>query len=100
MKEMLSMCKEHIRVLEGQLLLANLEKDRATAILKEQVDAHEKTMMAMKLEKRKFAEDIKSVMESIAIQDNFCASICHGIEFDKGMDTRCQNLMPQLPPLT
>ena len=93
------MCREHIRVLERQVLLANLEKDRTTAVLKEQVDAHEKTMIAMKLEKRRFAEDIKNIMEAIAIQDNFCTSICHAIEFDKGMDVRCQNMVTQLPPL-
>ena len=43
------MCKEHIRVLERQVLLANLEKDRTTAVLKEQMDAHEKSMTAMRI---------------------------------------------------
>ena len=79
------MCREHIRVLERQVLLANLEKDRTTAVLKEQVDAHEKTMTAMKLEKRSFAEDIMNINGgNIAIQNHFCT--CHAIEFEKGMN--------------
>lgn len=96
--EMLLMSREHIRGLERQVLLANLEKDRTKALLKEQLDAHEKSMVAMRLEKQRFAEELKSIMEAIAIQDNFVTSICHGIEdFDKGMDIACPNSLRQIP---
>ena len=45
-------------------------------------------MIAMKLVKRRFAEDIMNIIGgNIAIQDNFCT--CHAVEFDKGMN-RCE----------
>nr|AMS24228.1 kinesin 7-IV protein [Marsilea vestita] len=101
MSEMLLMSKEHIRALERQVELANLEKERTAALLRDQMEAHEKSMIAMRLEKHRFAEDLKNIMESIAIQDNYVTSICHGIEeYDKGLDYKCHNLISQAHPLT
>eukprot|EP00250_Pteridium_aquilinum_P008706 c18148_g1_i1 orf=402-3155(+) len=96
--EMLLMSKEHIRALERQVLLANLEKDRTKALLKEQLDRHEKSVVAMKLQKKRFAEELKSIMEAIAIQDTFVTSICHGIQgFDKRGDFECPSVLSQVP---
>lgn len=96
--EMLLTSKEHIRALERQVLLANLEKDRTKTLLKEQLDTHEKSVAAMKLQKRRFAEELKSIMEAIAIQDNFVTSICHGIQgFDKRGDFDCPSVLRQIP---
>ncbi|KAI5064211.1 hypothetical protein GOP47_0020881 [Adiantum capillus-veneris] len=84
MTQMLLMSKGHIKELEKQVLLANLETERTKAILLQQLDMHEKSVVAMKLQKRQFAEELKSIMETIALQDNFVTSICHGIQgFDK-----------------
>lgn len=95
--EMLLISKEHVKALERQVLLANLEKDRTKALLKQQLDMHERSVAAMKLQKRRFAEELKSIMEAIAIQDNFVTSICHGIQgFDKRGDFDCPSMLRQI----
>ncbi|MCO5609703.1 hypothetical protein L7F22_063935 [Adiantum nelumboides] len=98
MTEMLLMSKEHIKELEKKVLLANLETERTKAMLLEQLDRHEKSVVAMKLQKRQFAEELKSIMEAIALQDNFVTSICHGIQgFDKRNDFECPSVLKQIP---
>ncbi|MCO5605302.1 hypothetical protein L7F22_059484 [Adiantum nelumboides] len=98
MTKVLLMSKEHIKELEKKVSLANLETERTKAMLLEQLDRHEKSVVAMKLQKRQFAEELKSIMEAIALQDNFVTSICHGIQgFDKRNDFERPSVLKQIP---
>ncbi|KAH7372578.1 hypothetical protein KP509_17G011100 [Ceratopteris richardii] len=99
MTQMFLMSQEHIRALEKQLSNANLERERFRTMLQEQLSRHEKSMAAMKLQKRRFAQELKSIMEAIAIQDNFVTSICLGIQgFDnKQGQFKCQSILGEVP---